>query len=182
MGSRTRDLVLAGVLAALTAIGAFLKFPLGEMSVTLQFMFTALAGVLLGAKWGAVSQAAYVILGLVGLPIFTMGGGIGYVFQPSFGFLLGLIPAAAVTGALAGKRDKPARVALACAAGLAVLYLVGLPYMGCILNLYMGAGKPISAIIWGGMVVYLPGDALKILAVTVLARPLTRALAAGGRA
>lgn len=179
MKHTTKNMVLAGIFAALTAVGAFLKFPLGEMSVTLQFMFTTLAGVLLGAKWGAISQAVYLALGLVGLPIFTMGGGPGYVFQPSFGFLLGLIPAAAVTGALAGKGDKPWRVALACVAGLGALYLVGLPYMGLILNLYMGAGKPISALIWGGMVVYLPGDALKILAVTVLSVPLTKALRRG---
>ena len=60
--------------------------------MTLQYLFTAMAGLLLGRRWGALSQAVYVLLGLVGLPIFTMGGGFGYVFQPTFGFLLGLIP------------------------------------------------------------------------------------------
>lgn len=107
MRTNTRMLILAALFSALTAIGAFLKFPLGAMSVTLQFLFTAMAGVLLGARWGALSQAAYVVLGLVGLPIFTMGGGLGYVFQPSFGFLLGLIPSAWVMGKLTeGRRSS----------------------------------------------------------------------------
>ena len=90
MHSKTRSLILAALFAALTAIGAFLKIPLGALSLTLQFLFTAMAGVLLGPRWGAASQAVYVALGLAGLPVFTMGGGLGYVFQPSFGFLLGL--------------------------------------------------------------------------------------------
>ena len=64
MRTNTRMLILAALFSALTAIGAFLKFPLGAMSVTLQFLFTAMAGVLLGARWGALSQAAYVVLGL----------------------------------------------------------------------------------------------------------------------
>ena len=76
MKNKTRMMILAALFAALTAVGAFIRFPLGTMSVTLQFMFTAMAGVLLGAKWGAVSQAVYVVLGLVGLPVFTMVGGI----------------------------------------------------------------------------------------------------------
>ena len=57
MRTNTRMLILAALFSALTAIGAFLKFPLGAMSVTLQFLFTAMAGVLLGARWGALSQA-----------------------------------------------------------------------------------------------------------------------------
>ena len=134
MRTNTRMLILAALFSALTAIGAFLKFPLGAMSVTLQFLFTAMAGVLLGARWGALSQAAYVVLGLVGLPIFTMGGGLGYVFQPSFGFLLGLIPSAWVMGKLTEGEAKLPRVVLACLVGLGVLYLVGLPYMYLILN------------------------------------------------
>lgn len=176
MHSRTRNLILAALLAALTAIGAFLRFPLGAMSVTLQFLFTALAGVLLGPRWGAFSQLAYVVIGLVGLPVFTMGGGPGYVFQPSFGFLLGLIPAAWVVGVLAGREGKFWRVFGACAAGLGTLYLVGLPYMYLILNVYLGKGLPVSAVVWTGMAVYLPGDLLKLLAVAASAPPLVRAL------
>ena len=100
----TRNMVLAALFAALTAIGAFLQIPTGTVPITLQFLFTALAGLLLGWKWGAVSQLLYVGIGLLGLPVFTQGGGIGYVLQPSFGFLLGLIPAAAVIGALTARR------------------------------------------------------------------------------
>lgn len=93
-----RKLVYTALLAALTAAGAFIRIPIGISVITLQFLFTAMAGVLLGPGGGALSQGVYVALGLVGLPIFTAGGGFGYVLQPSFGFLLGLIPAAAVIG------------------------------------------------------------------------------------
>ena len=104
----TRKLVYTALFAALTAAGAFLRIPMGFSSVTLQYLFTAMAGLLLGRRWGAVSQAVYVLLGLVGLPIFTMGGGLGYVFQPTFGFLLGLIPAAWVVGRVCGDSLAPA--------------------------------------------------------------------------
>ena len=97
-----RKLVYMALFAALTAAGAFLRLPLGMVSVTAQFLVTAMAGALLGGKWGAVSQGVYVALGLLGLPIFTMGGGIGYVLQPTFGFVLALIPAAWVIGRITG--------------------------------------------------------------------------------
>ncbi len=167
---RTRQLVLAALFGALTAVGAFLKFPLGFVSFTLQFLFTALAGITLGPKWGAASQAVYVALGLAGLPVFTQGGGLSYALQPSFGFLLGLIPCAAVVGALAGEGGKPRRTIPACLAGLGVLYLVGVPYMGMILNLLLGKGLPVWSLVRDGMLIYLPGDAVKI-ALTVAAAP-----------
>ena len=100
MRDQTRMLVLAALFAVVTAVANFIKIPIGVVPITLLFFATALSGVLLGPKWGAVSQTVYVVLGLVGLPIFTGGGGLGYVFQPSFGFLLGLIPAAWVIGML----------------------------------------------------------------------------------
>ena len=176
MKNKTRMMILAALFAALTAVGAFIRFPLGTMSVTLQFMFTAMAGVLLGAKWGAVSQTVYVVLGLVGLPVFTMGGGIGYVMQPSFGFLLGLIPSAWLIGTLTRGSGAAKRVIPACIVGDLVLYVFGVPYMYLILNVYLGKGMPLSQVLWAGMVIYLPGDALKIAAVTLLARPRVRGL------
>lgn len=176
MKNKTRMMILAALFAALTAVGAFIRFPLGTMSVTLQFMFTAMAGVLLGAKWGAVSQTVYVVLGLVGLPVFTMGGGIGYVMQPSFGFLLGLIPTAWVIGRLTEKENGHWRIALACLAGLAVLYLIGLPYMYLIMKLYLHKSITVWTAVKAGMLVYLPGDAIKIALTVLLYKPLCRAI------
>lgn len=172
-----QKMVLAALFAALTAVGAFLKFPMGITSATLQFFFTAMAGILLGAKWGALSQLVYVALGLVGIPIFTLGGGPGYLLQPSMGFLIGLIPAAWLIGWLTEGRQTPLRIALACVAGLAVLYLVGIPYMYLIVNVYLAKGLTLWAVLKSGMLLYLPGDALKILAAVVLAPILTRRLA-----
>ena len=68
------------------------------------------------------------------------------------------------------------RIALAALAGLAVLYAVGLPYMAMILNGYMGKGMDLSAILWAGMLPFLPGDALKILVTALLTPPIRRAL------
>ena len=65
---KTRDLIYCALFAALTAIGAFLHFQFMHATITLQCFFTAMAGLLLGARLGALSQALYVGLGLVGLP------------------------------------------------------------------------------------------------------------------
>ena len=159
---KTKQLVLVALFAALTAVGAFIRIPLGISTITLQFLFTALAGILLGAKLGALSQAIYVVLGLVGVPIFASGGGFHYVLNPTFGFLLGLIPTAYIIGALTEKDHSAKRVIAACFAGLAVLYLIGVPYMGVIVNAYMGKGLTLWQILKSGMIIYLPGDCLKI--------------------
>lgn len=177
MRDQTRMLVLAALFAVVTAAANFIKIPIGVVPITLLFFATALSGVLLGPKWGAVSQAVYVALGLVGLPIFTGGGGLGYVFQPSFGFLLGLIPAAWVIGMLTRGEPGLVRMALAALAGLGVLYLVGLPYLWLILNVYLDKAMALPALLWSGMVIFLPGDFLKIAGVAALSRPLGRALA-----
>lgn len=165
---KLHTLIYTAMFAALTAVGAFIRIPLGVSSVTLQFLFTAMAGVMLGARYGALSQLVYVALGLVGVPVFTQGGGFGYVLQPTFGFLLGLIPAAWLIGKLAEKDGRPRRITMACVAGLAALYAVGMPYMAMILNGYMGKGMTLHAILWAGMLPFLPGDALKIVVTAVL--------------
>ena len=103
----TRTLTRTALFTALTAAGAFIRIPLGYSSITLQFFFTAMAGCLLGPVWGPVSQTVYVALGLIGLPIFTQGGGLTYLLQPTCGFLIGLIPAAWVIGLLTAVRLTP---------------------------------------------------------------------------
>lgn len=171
-----KAMILAALFAALTAVGAFIKLPLGFTSITLQTLFTCLAGVLLGAKWGAVSQTVYVALGLAGLPVFTEGGGLGYLVKPSMGFLFGLILLAWTVGMFTRTDRSPVRVALACAAGELAMYILALPYMYAVLNLYMGMEKTVVDVIKGGMLLYLPGDAVKIAMVTLVSGPLLRAV------
>ena len=173
---KTLMLVLTALFAALTAIGAFFKIPFALAAISLQFLFTAMAGILLGAGYGALSQGVYVLIGLVGVPIFALGGGFSYVLQPTFGFLLGLIPAAWVVGAVTGESLDPKRMALASLAGLAALYAVGMPYMALILNAYMGKGMTFSALLWAGMLPYLPGDAVKIIVAAGVCPVLRRRL------
>lgn len=174
--SHLRPLVLTGVFAALTAVCGFLKIPLGFMSITLQTMMAALAGILLGPKWGAASQGVYLALGLLGLPIFTQGGGPGYVFQPSFGFLLGFPLTAAVSGWLSQRSSSPLRLALAAAVGILAGYVIGTPYMGLILNVYMNKGLDVWTVVRTGCLIYLPGEAIKVAVTALIAPPLKRAL------
>ena len=135
---KTLMLVLTALFAALTAVGAFFKIPFALAAISLQFLFTAMAGILLGAGYGALSQLVYVLIGLVGVPIFALGGGFSYVLQPTFGFLLGLIPSAFVIGKLAKRPLTFWRTALAMLAGLAVLYAIGVPYLALIANADLG--------------------------------------------
>ena len=133
-----------------------------------------MAGTLLGKKYGALSQAVYVLLGLVGVPIFALGGGFSYVFQPTFGFLLGLIPSAWVIGSLARRPLTFWRSVTAMLAGLAVLYAIGVPYMALIANAYLGKGLTFWQVLKNGMLIYLPGDMLKIAAGSALSCAVTR--------
>ena len=160
---KTRDLIYCALFAALTAIGAFIHFQFMHATITLQCFFTAMAGLLLGARLGALSQAA--------------GGGFSYVFNPTFGFLLGLIPAAWVIGRLAEKNRTPLRLALACAAGFAVLYAIGLPYIALIVNVYNGGAVSAAKLATAYMLPYLPGDCLKIVVSVLLAPRILRAMA-----
>ena len=102
----TRELVWAALFSALIAVGAFIKIPLGVVPLTLQLFFVILAGLLLGARLGFIAVFTYVAIGLLGIPVFTRGGGIGYVLQPTFGYILGFCFAAFVAGLIVEKSAK----------------------------------------------------------------------------
>ena len=171
-----RALVLTAVFAALTAAGAYICIPVTPtLKFSLQMMFALMAGCFLGWKYGMLSQVVYLLLGLVGLPVFASGnGGFAYVLQPSFGFVLGFLPAAGVTGLIAhrGETVSVKRLILGCLAGWGMTYLVGMPYMTIILNVYMEKSMTAAQILMAGMLPYLPFDALKIVAAVALGRVL----------
>lgn len=173
-----RQLVLTALFAALTAVGAFIRVPTPWSAFTLQVLFVFLAGALLGPKYGALAQGIYVALGLLGIPVFVSGGGPAYVLQPTCGFLLSYIPAAAVVGRLLRDAERPGfgKIVLACLAGLGVIYAIGLPYMALIVNLYLGRAMGFWEVLWSGMIIFLPYDGVKIVLTGFLAKALIPAL------
>ena len=134
----TRDLILWALFTALSAIGAFIRNPVPLVPFTLQITFTTLAGLLLGSKKGAISVAVYVLMGLIGIPEFTQGGGFSYVLKPSFGFLVAFIIGAFVTGLIIEMNQIPSflRILGASFAGMAFVYVLGAIYFYIICTYY----------------------------------------------
>ena len=138
--NETKQMILCAMFVAMIAAGAFIKIPIPVVPFTLQYLFTMLAGLLLGGKLGALAVGVYILLGLAGLPIFAQGGGIGYVFQPSFGYIPGFAAGAYITGVIANQKANPSypRLLAANFAGLGIVYLCGMVYYYLISNFYLG--------------------------------------------
>ena len=166
--SKTRSLIFSALFAALTAVGAMIRIPLPPSYFTLQFLCTAMAGVLLGPVYGPVSQLVYLLLGLFGLPVFASGGGFSYLLQPTFGFLLGSVAAAWLIGRLTRKGLTSRRIVLACFSGLTLLYTIGIAYLLIIYKWYLHSTQPPASLVAAVTLPFLPFDAVKILLCAVL--------------
>ncbi len=176
--SKVLKLTLCALFVALTAIGAFIRIPTPLAPFSLQVLFVMMAGIVLGSKLGLASQLAYIFIGLAGIPIFTQGGGPSYVFQPSFGFLLGFAAAAFVIGKVTEHMKQLTVKGLFAAglAGLAAIYMIGLPYLYLIVNVYLGGEMPVSAVLWSACAIFLPGDMIKIFIAAVLSKKILQAI------
>jgi biotin transport system substrate-specific component len=171
MNLKTRDLILVALFAALSAVGAFIKIPLPIVPFTLQTFFCAFAGILLGAKLGMLSQVVYVALGLIGLPIFTQGGGIGYIFHPTFGYLIGFIVGTYVIGFLSEKIKNITLMKLfgIIMVGVLIFYIIGVPYLYFIYRFYLQNDVAMGWAVSVGFIPTIGGDIVKAIILTGVA-------------
>lgn len=161
IGVRVRHvaLILAGTL--LIALAAQLKFylPNNPIPVTGQTFAVLLVGGALGFRRGTASTVLYLLLGLVGLPVFAGGKhGVEIVLGTSGGYIVGFIVAAAIVGRLAElgwDRNIPGSVAAMVFGSLAI-YAIGVPWLAVV------AGQPIQWAVDNGLTPFLVGDALKV--------------------
>lgn len=169
-----RFFTLAVLLAALMAAMAKLKipYPLSPTDITLQVMGVCIAGLVLGPLWGGFSMLLYLLVGFAGAPVFTDGGGPGYLWHHTAGFLVGFLVAAVVIGAIVHRRLEPRdldSVSLvvqvgALLVGVGVIYTLGVPWLSYV----TGLSLPRAAIT--GALVFLPADAAKVAATVALVR------------
>ena len=180
-----RDITMTAAFSALAVVAAMLvRYAGSVVPFSLLPFVVMLAGGLLGARLGAMSLVVYILLGLMGLPVFASPpfGGPAYVLQPTFGFLLGFILSAYVIGTLLKSREESgfARYFLAMTAGVVVYDLIGLPYLYVILNFYLGKSVSVATVLTIGLTPFIAVDLVKAAAAAVLARAVYRRLNAYG--
>jgi len=159
-----RDMVLCALFAALIAAGAFIRIPVPYVPFSLQFLFTNLAGLLLGKKRGLIAVCLYIFIGLSGIPVFTQGGGPGYIFQPSFGYIIGFAFGTYLTGLIAERGGHSFRSAVfAGFAGFAVMFLFGLIHLYLIVNFYLANPIGLWKTLLIGFLPFAPGDTLLVI-------------------
>ncbi len=150
-----------------------------SLGVTYQIGAVLLVGCLGGKNAGALSQIAYLVIGLIWFPVFYQGGGFGYITQPSFGYLLGFIPGAWICGYLAFRRPPRLEfLALSCVCGLLSIHIIGLSFL--ILSQFFswaGTGAmPLLLAFLKYSFYPLPGQLVIVCAVTVVAFTLRQVM------
>ncbi|AQS57922.1 biotin transporter BioY [Desulforamulus ferrireducens] len=175
----TREITLAGLMAALIIVVVVITripFVSAVVPFSLQPLLALLAGAVLGPKVGALSMVIYILLGLMGLPVFSAEpfGGLAYVLKPSFGFLLGQLLAAYLTGKILQGKD-PRQITsylLAALAGMVAIYGLGLPYLYVILNFYLGKAISVGGVIGTFFLPFALWDLFKVVIAASLARAI----------
>ena len=157
------DLGLVAAGAALTALAAQITIPMWPVPITGQSFAVLLVGPTLGAARGSISMALYMVLGAIGLPIFTAGkSGLAYIAGPTGGYLIGFVLAAALTGWLAQRQwdRKVLGAFVTFLLGSVAIYAVGLPWLSVVLG-QLGRPNDLMATLQAGLFPFIPGDILK---------------------
>lgn len=122
--SKTKQLVKAAMMAAITAVLAQIVLPVGPIPFNLAVLGAYFAGMVLSPAWAAFSMLAYMFMGVIGIPVFAgFHGGAGVLFGNTGGYIFGYIALAVLTSL--GRHGKTAVSILLMAAGLVVCYAFG---------------------------------------------------------
>lgn len=187
--NRNKTIILISIFTALTVVGANIKIPLPHVPITLQTFVVIMSGNLLGSRFGALSQIIYLTIGLIGIPIFAYGGGPGYVFQPTFGYLLGFPVCAFMIGVMIklllpnrntvqySKRRFFVSILISDIIGVLVIFVFGLGYIYISLkySLYLNleqassyANMNWSNVAKTAFMVFVPIDIIKVFLASFL--------------
>lgn len=169
-----QDMTLIALFTALIAVGAFIRIPTPFIPITFQVFFVLLGALLLGPKLGTYSASLYMILGLVGVPIFAEGGGFGYIFRPSFGYIIGFCLGAYVAGKALESYKNPSikQLMVANLLGILVIYVCGVLYFYVISNYVINIPIGVGPLFLYCFVMVIPGDLITAVLASIIAKRL----------
>lgn len=157
-----RKIILIAFFTALIIVGSFIRVPLPPVPITLQTLFVLMVGFIGGPAIASMSVFMYLILGAIGLPVFSGGGGFALIFGPTGGYLLALLPATWI--ASLGGSEKIWRMILFGVLATGVIYLGGVLMLKTVLSLTL------TQAIVTGMLPFLIGDGIKLGLAIALSR------------
>ena len=166
----TYQLTLTAVMAAVICVlgPISIAIPVSPVPISLASMAVYLAVTVLGMKLGTLSCLIYLLLGLVGIPVFAGGSaGAAKLFGPTGGYLIGYLFLALIAGAFVGrfaenKWKNIAFAALGMILGTIVLYALGTAWLA------YSAGMDFQAALWAGVITFIPGDLVKMVIAVLL--------------
>ncbi len=183
MNNKLLNLILIGMFAALMAVGAYLKIPTPYVPITFQLFFAVFAGLLLKPLSALMSQVTYMLIGLIGIPVFSNGGGFSYVFNPTFGYIIGFGVTAFIIAWLIAKIPEInlRRVLAISVIGYTATYVIGNLYFYMIMNVVVG--KPMGLLaVFGIMVPYMIKDFILLIIAAMAANSVIPVLRRNGYA
>lgn len=173
--SNTKKIALSAMFTALIIVGAFIRIPIPGIPFTMQFLFVNFAMLMLGSLWASVSILVYIIMGLIGIPVFTAGGGFTYVLHPTFGYLIGFFVGSIITGGVLRRMHaRPLNFIIMSAVNMLIVYVFGMIYFYFIETLYLGVNVSAKTILISCFLIFVPGDALWCVLSSIIAYRLRR--------
>lgn len=166
-----RGMVFMAIFSALICVAAPFSVQVGPIPITLATFAIYLAGAILGGKRGMIAVIVYIMLGAVGLPVFSnFSGGFTALLGPTGGYIIGYIPLVFLSGIFAEINSKKHRAVLNMIIGMLLgtiaLYTFGTAWFMIMTKSSLGRALALCAL------PFIPGDGLKIVCVSAIAIPL----------
>lgn len=167
-----QEMAVIGVMTALICVLAPLSIPIGPVPISLTNLVIYIALYVLGCKKGTISYLVYLLIGLIGVPVFSgFTSGAGKLFGPTGGYLIGFIPMALIAGVVIDRYAKKWYLCLAAMIlGTAVCYALGTAWLA-----FQG-GMGIAQALAAGVFPFIPGDLIKMIVALLLGPQIEKQL------
>ncbi|MEG1847303.1 MAG: biotin transporter BioY [Lachnospiraceae bacterium] len=169
-------LTLVGLMSAVICILGPLSIPIGPVPISFTNLAIFMTVILLGKKLGTISYMIYLLIGFIGLPVFSgFTGGAGKLFGPTGGYLIGFIFLAWITGFFVERfSDKIGFYIIGMLLGSLITYVFGTAWLSFLTHMDLRAALMV------GVIPFIPGDICKILIAVIITPMIKRPLVKAG--